>query len=771
MSELLRTLILEDRASDAKLVVRELERAGFDPKWKRVETEEQYVSQLEASPEVILADYTMPQFGAMRALEVLQKKGLDIPFIIISGSTGEDIAVEAIRHGAADYLRKDRLGRLGPAVNNALEQSRSRKESKRAAVELSATHEQLRRLLAHSPAVIYSLKIEDHRVTPTVVSDNIERLLGVRVEESTHDWWLDSLHPDDRERVLTTLNESLTGDGYSMEYRLRHKDGSYHWVEDNNRVVRDEFGEATDAVGVWTDITERKQAEERLREQADIINRAHDAIIVLNFKDQRIVFWNSGAERLYGWSAEDAIGRSMGELIFADAKDCEGPLKILLASAGEFHGEIKQVAKNGRKIIVDSRATLIRNPDGTPRSVLLINTDITEQKKLETHLLRAQRLESIGTLASGVAHDLNNILTPILMCAEVLKVDPTGEGVPALVSMIEESAMRGANVVKQVFTFARGIEGERVAIKPSHLIQEMVDIAKNTFPKTIEILGCYTDDLWAINCDPTQLHQVLLNLSVNARDAMPNGGSITIGAENFDVDEYYASMTPGSKPGPHVMLRVTDSGAGMSRPTIDKIFDPFFTTKEVGKGTGLGLSTVCGIIKSHGGFISVDSEVGRGTTFKIFLPAKNEDVDSPASKVSPATSRGSGETILVIDDEPNILRVTNMILTANNYSVLCANDGPEAVAIYAKQMDTIKLVLTDIVLPYIDGVALIRAFKKMKPDMLFVASSGYGEPAHLAELQGLGVAHFLTKPYDTVNLLNTLRATLKHKEGEPLALS
>jgi PAS domain S-box-containing protein len=652
-----------------------------------------------------------------------------------------------------------------------LEQSRSRKESKRAAVELHSTHEQLRRLLAHSPAVIYSLKIEDHRVTPTVVSDNIERLLGVSVEESTHEWWLESLHPDDRERVLNTVSESLSGDGYSMEYRIRHKDGSYHWVEDNNRVVRDEFGEATDAVGVWTDITERKQAEERLREQADIINRAHDAIIALNFKDQRIVFWNSGAERLYGWSADDAIGRSMGELIFADAQDCEGPLKILLASAGEFHGEIKQVAKNGRKIIVDSRATLIRNPDGTPRSVLLINTDITEQKKLETHLLRAQRLESIGTLASGVAHDLNNILTPILMCAEMLKGDPMGKDIPALASMIEESAMRGANVVKQVFTFARGIEGERVAIKPSHLIQEMVDIAKNTFPKTIEILGRYTDDLWSINCDPTQLHQVLLNLSVNARDAMPNGGSITIGAENFDVDEYYASMTPGAKPGPHVMLRVTDSGAGMSRATIDRIFDPFFTTKEVGKGTGLGLSTVCGIVKSHGGFISVDSEVGRGTTFKIFLPAKNEDVDSPASKVSPATSRGSGETILVIDDEPNILRVTNMILTANNYSVLCANDGPEAVAIYAKQMDTIKLVLTDIVLPYIDGVALIRAFKKMKPDMLFVASSGYGEPAHLAELQGLGVANFLTKPYDTVNLLNTLRATLKHKEGEPLALS
>lgn len=549
-----------------------------------------------------------------------------------------------------------------------------------------------------------------------------------------------------------------------MEYRIRHKDGSYHWVEDNNRVVRDEFGEATDAVGVRTDITERKQAEERLQEHADIINRAHDAIIVLNFKGQRIVFWNSGAERLYGWTAGDAIGSSLGELIFADAKDCEGPLKMLLASAGEFQGEIKQVTKNGQQLIVDSRATLIRNPDGTPRSVLLINTDITEQKKLETHLLRAQRLESIGTLASGVAHDLNNILTPILMCAEMLRGDPMGEDFPALVSMIEESAVRGANVVKQVFTFARGIEGEHVAIKPSHLIQEMVDIAKNTFPKTIEILGRYRDDLWSINCDPTQLHQALLNLSINARDAMPIGGTVTIDAENFRVDENYASMALGARPGTHVMFSVTDSGAGMSRATIDKIFDPFFTTKKTGKGTGLGLSTVLGIVKSHGGFISVDSEIGRGSTFKIFLPAKRDEQTVEGIETPVDSPIGNGELILVVDDEDSILRITKMILENNNYSVLCAADGPDAVAIYAKQMDSIKVVLTDIVLPYMDGVSLIRAFKKMKPDMLFVASTGYGKPTHRAELQALNVTSFLNKPYDTQRLLKTLHQVLEHKQ-------
>ena len=749
--------------------------------------------------------------------------------------------------------------------------------------ELRSTHEQLRQLLAHTPAVIYSLRLEGQSVTPVFVSENIERLLGVTATESKRsEWWSKNLHPDDRERVLNTQSKSLSGDGYSMEYRIRHKDGSYHWVEDNNRIVRDAVGEATESVGVWTDITERKlsgeairaseqrfssfmdnvpgfawmkdtagryvyankllqellppgqecpgrtveevwppkiaatlrandakvietkaplqivetveqsgekravlsskfpilnaegevafvcgigiditernRAEERVREQADIINRAKDAIIIRNFGDRRIVFWNSGAERLYGWTAAEVMGQA-GQAIFTDPKEIEKIMSGLL-SAGEFRGEVKQVTKEGKNLITEGRATLVRNPDGTPRSILIICTDITEQKKLETQLLRAQRLESIGTLASGVAHDLNNILTPILVCAEVLKGNPLREDLPALISLIEESAKRGANVVRQVLTFARGIEGERVAIKPSYLIQEMIDIAQNTFPKTIEILGRYPDDLWSINCDPTQIHQVLLNLSVNARDAMPSGGSITIGAENFEVDEHYASMTPGAKPGPHVMFRVTDTGAGMSRAIIDKIFDPFFTTKEVGKGTGLGLSTALGIIKSHGGFISVGSEIGTGTTFKVFLPAQVSEASTRKPAAPPGPLNGRGELILVVDDEIGIRRVSKIILETHNYRVLLANDGSDALGVFAQQMGSIDAVLTDITMPYVDGVALVRAIKKMKPGMAFIASTGQDDASRISELQALGVSNFLGKPYDTQTLLTRVRDSL-----------
>jgi nitrogen-specific signal transduction histidine kinase/CheY-like chemotaxis protein len=416
-------------------------------------------------------------------------------------------------------------------------------------------------------------------------------------------------------------------------------------------------------------------------------------------------------------------------------------------------------------LIVEGRATLITDPDGTPRSALLINTDITEHKKLEMQLLRAQRLESIGTLASGVAHDLNNILTPILMCAQTLRGDLADEDRQSAISLIEESAQRGASVVKQVLTFARGIEGERVLVNPSHLIEEMIDIVRKTFPKSIEIIGRYPKDLWTIQGDPTQLHQVLLNLSVNARDAMPNGGSLTIAAENFTADEHYASMTPGAKAGAYVALRISDTGAGMPRATIDKIFDPFFTTKEVGKGTGLGLSTALGIVKSHGGFISVYSELGKGTTFKIFLPATMSDEELQQLKTSIAPIQGNGELILVVDDEPNILGITKMILEKHRYDVLSASDGTEALAIFAQQMQSIRLVLTDISMPYMDGTALARALRKMKSDLPIIASSGQGERTGVAEFQELGVKNFLTKPYNTEKLLATVHETLQGQES------
>jgi PAS domain S-box-containing protein len=520
-------------------------------------------------------------------------------------------------------------------------------------------------------------------------------------------------------------------------------------------------GEVAFICGIGIDITERKQAEERLREQARLLDLAQDAIMVRDMED-RVEFWNQGAEKLYGWTAAEVDCKKACDFLYKDEPGAAAAARAAVIKDGKWAGECTHNCQDGGTVTVRSRWTLVRDELEAPKSVLIINTDVTEQKKLETHLMRAQRLESIGTLASGVAHDLNNILTPILICAEILRENPTEEDATSSIALIEESAKRGANVVKQVLTFARGIEGERVVIKPSHLIQEIIDIAQKTFPKSIEISSRYPEDLWSVEVDPTQLHQVLLNLSVNARDAMPQGGSLIIAAENFNVDQHYASTAPGAKEGPYVLLRVSDTGSGMSRAVIDKIFDPFFTTKKAGKGTGLGLSTAFGIVKSHGGFISVSSEIGRGTSFKIFLPAQLKELPRE-SRMTPEALKGHGELVLLVDDEANILRVTKLALENKNYHVVSASDGREALKIFSEQGDSIKAVLTDMGLPHMDGVALIRAIKKMKPEMVFIASTGQDEENRVSELQALGVSNFLGKPYDTQTLLTKVRDTLAHE--------
>ena len=549
-----------------------------------------------------------------------------------------------------------------------------------------------------------------------------------------------------------------------LELRVRNvRAGWERLFSYGGTLVRDSAGKPLMAIVTIRDVTKRKQDEAQLREQAEMLNQAHDAIIVRKFGDRRIVFWNRGAERLYGWRADEAIGQPVG-MILSNPEELNS-ISDTLQAKGEFRGVLKEVAKDGRELFVEVWSTVIRNPDGTPRSVLSISNDITEQKKLETQLLRAQRLESIGTLASGVAHDLNNVLTPILMCVDVARAAAAEEDRKGALSMIEDSARRGAGIVKQVLTFARGVEGERIVIKPTHLIEEMVDVARKTFPKSIEITSRYPEDLWTIRGDPTQLHQVLMNLCVNARDAMPNGGNLVIWGDNLNVDESYAAMTPGAKPGCYVALRVSDTGAGMPAKVVEKIFDPFFTTKELGKGTGLGLSTALGIIKSHNGFISVYSEVGKGTTFKIFLPAHMTDGQQAPSQQSVDQLRGKDELVLVVDDEESILRVSKMILESNGYKVVTASDGPEAVAVFAQGINSISAVVTDIALPIMDGIALSRSLKKLKPSVAIIASTGQSEHVHAEELQKLGVTNLLTKPYDKRKLLETLHQTIATKSN------
>ncbi len=765
MPEPLRLLMVEDQAADAELIVRELHHAGFAPDWVRVDGEQEYAAHLNGEWDVILSDFEMPQFSGLRALELLGESGRDIPFIIVSGAIGEDTAVAAMKQGAADYLLKDRLARLGPAIKHALAEARLRRERKASEEALRESEERFRQLAENIQDVLWLTDLSQNRLL--YISPAYEVIWGRPRAElyAPGRRWLDAIHPADRERMDEAVREKLASGAYNEEYRIIRPDGSVRWIRDcafpvsnaagvvdrvvgvarditerkdteevlreserrfrellenveliamtldtsgaitfcndyllrttgweraevlgtdwfakfspgdaalkslfcksiaagtmpshlenpiatragewrdvvwNNTVLRDGAGKIVGTASLGEDVTERNRSEARLRDQAAMLDQAHEAIIVRDIGTREITFWNQGAERLYGWTAQEALGEDFADLLYADqgAPDLVSPE---LLKAGEWRGERRHVSKAGKELIVGGHATLIRDEGGEPRSALVINIDLTERKALEEQLLRTQRLEGIGTLASGVAHDLNNILSPILMSVPLLQLALAGTPNESLVSIIGQSAERGASIVKQVLTFARGVEGERMIVQVHHLLRDMESIMRQTFPRSITIQNSARAGLWPVNGDATQLHQVLLNLCVNARDAMPKGGTLRIDAENLQIDENYAAMSPGTKPGPYLLITVSDTGQGIPEEIRQKIFDPFFTTKEIGKGTGLGLSTVIGIVKSHGGFLAIESKPGQGATFKIYLPAEPDAIEAFGAAARAASQGG-----------------------------------------------------------------------------------------------------------------------------------
>ena len=1042
--------MVEDSQDDAEMLVYELRAAGFEPAWSRVETEADFLRALAAPLDVILSDYTMPRFSGLRALELLHEQKQNIPLILVSGTVGEETAVEAMKRGAADYLLKDRIGRLGNAIERVLGQKRLREEGARMQEQLALqavalataanailitdtggairwvnpafialtgyaaeevqgqnprllgsgqhppefyrriwetilagdtwrgeivnrrkdgtlydveqtvtpvrsqagaiTHfigimnditarrraegalalraslaalgadigialtrgGRLREVLhacaealvkhldaafariwtleaeasvlelaasagrythldgPHSRVPVGQLKIgliaqqRQPLLTNSVIGDPRidqrwaqeegmtafagypllveERLVGVLAVFARHPFpettlaalesvagtiglgierkrgeealqrseerfrqlaenvnevfWMSNrdltqmlyinpayeriwgrscaslyadpasfataVHPADQEHLRAALARQRQGENVDVEYRIVRPDGAVRWIRDRSAGVRDPQGQITRVVGVAQDITERRQAQERIQEQARLLDLAQDAIMVRDL-DDGVLFWNASAERLYGWTSAEALGRNVRDLLYENPAPFEAAKKQAM-ERGHWNGELRQRTRQQKEMLVSSRWTLVRDAVGAPQALLVINTDITEQKKLEAQFLRAQRLESIGQLASGVAHDLNNLLAPILMAVPLFRWGLTPDEQAKLLQTIETSAQRGSELVKQLLTFGRGVEGQRVPVQPRHLIHEVLRIARETFPKSLTLNATVARDLWAIRADPTQLHQVLLNLAVNARDAMTEGGTLTMSAANVVVDDHYTATNPEAKVGPYVVVRVVDTGSGIPPEILDKIFDPFFTTKAAGKGTGLGLSTVLGIVRGHGGFVRVQTELRKGSTFEVYFPAMPELAKPQALAAAAALPRGHGEVILVVDDEPGIREATSRALTSHGYQALCAADGTEAVALYAQPAHQVQLVVTDLMMPFMDGLALARALKKLNPAVKIIVSSGLASgadrEAKITELRALGVTRFLSKPYSAEEILTELHEAL-----------
>lgn len=554
------------------------------------------------------------------------------------------------------------------------------------------------------------------------------------------------------------MKKAAEGEPQLFEWRARDKSGRIFWVEVN--LQRALIGRKDCLLAVARDITRRKRAEEKLREQATLLDHARDAILVRDLQDH-VVFWNRSAERLFGWAAEEAVGKNVRDFLYQKDSTQFDQARRTLIETGEWSGELLLVSKDGNDISVDSRWTLVRNEDDEPKAVLVIDTDITEKKKMEKQFLRAQRMESIGTLAGGIAHDLNNVLSPILMSLEVLKLKYIDQESQVWLKLLQASAERGASMVKQILSFARGSEGKRVILQPQHLLRDVVKILKETFPRSIDVRFDLPSNLWTITADPTQLHQVLMNLCVNARDALPDGGSITIRAENNTIDENYAQMDIEAQAGDFVKVAVSDTGTGMDENVIGRIFEPFFTTKEVGKGTGLGLSTALAIVKSHGGFMNVYSEVGKGTTFTVYLPASSVTEEKRLPQRMADFPTGHGELVLVVDDEDSIRKITKSTLETFGYRVLLAGDGTEALAVYQANRGDVKVVLTDMMMPLMDGQTTIRALRRLTPNVKIISASGLADDAKVVEAARDGVETFLRKPYTAEQLLRAVAKVLQ----------
>jgi two-component system, cell cycle sensor histidine kinase and response regulator CckA len=634
----LNVLLLEDHAFDAELVIRQLEQAGYEPTWERVENQTQFLAALDPRLDVILADFNLPSFSVYRALELLKERNVRVPLIVVSGSIQEDTAIQVLHSGAADYLLKDRLARLGQAVQRVMDQRRLLDEKQTAEAALKDAEDRTRFALDAARVGVWESNLENDTTRWSATAEALHGL-APGTFGGTFRAFLDCIHVDDRERVNATILEArLRRTDWTVLYRTRWPDGALHWISETGKTFYDEKGYPVRAAGIALDVTERHLLEEQNRQ--------------------------------------------------------------------------------------------------------------------------SQKVEAIGQLAGGIAHDFNNLLTAIQGYAELLTTDLGAES-PHQQDLreIRLAADRAASLTRQLLAFSRRQILDPRVIDLRDSLRGLESMLKRLIGEHITVTLRTVGEVACVKADPGQIEQVILNLALNARDAMPEGGSLLIELTNVELDEAYARRHVSVKPGHYVMLAVSDTGIGMDSATQARVFEPFFTTKPEGRGTGLGLSTVYGIVKQSGGNVWVYSEPGQGATFKIYLPRVEEVVDLASETVAPDVLTGT-ETVLVVEDEPGVRDLVRKVLERHGYQVLLAASPREALETAQHHDGPIHLLTTDVVLPEMSGRALAQQAAASRPDMRVLYMSGYTDNAIVHHGVLKPDTPFLQKPFTPQALTKKVREVL-----------
>ncbi len=732
---------------------------------------------LVSAPDVLVVSLS----GAVFSCEGVREAFVGIaevpPVIFVGESSDEGPVLDFLQQHSAGFVVRERLSELNFALTAAYRNSqlmRRLHQETTAFQDISQIREREKHLINLQTAVDQSanaILITSPQGEIEYVNPAFERITGYSKSEviGQNPRLLNSgLHPPD---FFKTMWQKISaGQIWKGQFLNRRKDGSTYWESATIAPVSDHNGNIARYVAIKEDITARKLADDAMRQSAERFERLS--------MQSRTFIWEVDQHGLYTYvndMVSEVLGYSPGELVgkkyIYDIHPEEGreEYKDLVMSTLESKSSLtgflnRAETRDGNPVWLYSTAAPIYDNQQSFLGYQGLDSDVTEKQNMEEQFLRSQRMESIGTLAGGIAHDLNNVLAPILMSIEILKLDETSEDKLDMLGTIEASAKRGSDMVRQVLSFARGVEGRKIPIQPSHLVKELGKIIQETFPKTIHLDLKVAADTALLLCDPTQIHQVLLNLCVNARDAMPNGGRIRFEAENEILQPGTYGIEPEFRAGMHVKFTVEDTGIGMTSEIVSKIFDPFFTTKETGKGTGLGLPSAMAIVKNHGGVIRVSSKVGRGTRIEVLLPAAEEDSVLAAEEPNRKVPRGSGETILLVDDEASIRMITSHTLEAFGYKVLSAEDGALGLDVFDAHEQEIELVLTDIMMPVMDGSAMITEIRSRKPGLPVLAMSGLNATMDLDPSVNEPPVVILQKPFDADALLVEVREALDRRK-------